>query len=171
MAKALAKETVERLAKLIPRLATEHDGEVIATVRAIHRTLGSAGADFHDLAAAVGVERIVYVNQGQAGSSTRPDHREDAPRYQYQQPKPPPRQPDPPPQTDDEKYARNIIRIVTTLIEGDYALTEREQEFLTSIRRQARNKWFDGLTVKQESWLATIIKKCLGVDFDDWTRV
>src|SRR5262245_52608210 len=46
----------ERVAKLIPRLASTHDGEVIATVAAIRRTLGSVGLDLHDLA------RIVATN-------------------------------------------------------------------------------------------------------------
>lgn len=41
------------LSKLIPRLATDHDGEVVATVRAIQRTLKAAGLDFHDLAGAL----------------------------------------------------------------------------------------------------------------------
>ncbi|MCO5132450.1 MAG: hypothetical protein M9932_18165 [Xanthobacteraceae bacterium] len=40
-----------KLAKLIPRLASDHDGEVVATVRAIRRTLESAGLDLHALAA------------------------------------------------------------------------------------------------------------------------
>jgi hypothetical protein len=38
---------------LIPRLATDQDGEVVATARAIQRTLGSAGLDYHDLAASI----------------------------------------------------------------------------------------------------------------------
>ncbi len=41
------------LSKLIPRLASVHDGEVVATARAIERTLSGAGADWHDLAAAI----------------------------------------------------------------------------------------------------------------------
>jgi hypothetical protein len=45
-----------RLALLIPRLSTEHDGEVVATVRAIGRTLKGASLDFHDLAMAVATE-------------------------------------------------------------------------------------------------------------------
>ena len=40
-----------RLARLIPRLATDSDGEVLATVAAIRRTLDRAGMDLHDLAA------------------------------------------------------------------------------------------------------------------------
>src|SRR6516162_8073878 len=58
----------ERVAKLIPRLASTHDGEVIATVAAIRRTLGSAGLDLHDLA------RIVATNlPHRARYSTRDD--------------------------------------------------------------------------------------------------
>ena len=40
----------ERIGKLIPRLASDHDGEVTATVAAIGRTLQGAGLDWHDLA-------------------------------------------------------------------------------------------------------------------------
>src|SRR4051812_42530203 len=52
-----------RLARLIPRLASNHDGEVVATVRAIARTLKSSGLDFHDLAGALEHEpetRVIY---------------------------------------------------------------------------------------------------------------
>jgi hypothetical protein len=42
----------ESVAKLIPRLASPHDGEVIATARAVGRALQSAGCDWHDLAKA-----------------------------------------------------------------------------------------------------------------------
>lgn len=41
----------DKLARLIPRLATDADGEVVATARAIDRVLRSAGADWHDLSA------------------------------------------------------------------------------------------------------------------------
>lgn len=46
-------DTADRLVKLLPRLASEHDGEVVATARAIGRTLAAAGMDWHALAAAV----------------------------------------------------------------------------------------------------------------------
>lgn len=45
--------TLERLAKFLPRLASEHDGEVVATARAIGRTLAAVGLDWHTLAAAI----------------------------------------------------------------------------------------------------------------------
>jgi hypothetical protein len=38
-----------KLSKLIPMLGTDHDGEVVATVRAISRTLKGAGMDLHNL--------------------------------------------------------------------------------------------------------------------------
>ncbi|KGB81930.1 hypothetical protein JT55_10250 [Rhodovulum sp. NI22] len=44
-----------KLEKLIPRLGTEADGEIVATVRAIGRALQSNGCDWHDLAAALKV--------------------------------------------------------------------------------------------------------------------
>lgn len=42
-----------KIAALLPRLASEHEGEVIATARAVQRVLSSVGADLHDLAAAL----------------------------------------------------------------------------------------------------------------------
>jgi hypothetical protein len=41
------------LGKLIPLLASDHDGEVVATARAIDRVLKSSGRDWHDLAASI----------------------------------------------------------------------------------------------------------------------
>ena len=40
----------EKLALLIPCLASNHDGEVVATARVISRVLNAAGNDLHDLA-------------------------------------------------------------------------------------------------------------------------
>ena len=51
--RAFSTAVIAKLGKLIPRLATDHDGEVVATVRAIARTLSSAGLDWHDLTKAV----------------------------------------------------------------------------------------------------------------------
>jgi hypothetical protein len=57
----LLAPVADRLSKLIPRLATDHDGEVVATVRAISRTLKSAGLDFHALSEALSAEPEVVV--------------------------------------------------------------------------------------------------------------
>lgn len=65
------KATLDKVALLIPRLATDHDGEVISTVRAIMRTLEKGGADLHDLAASFGGEtvRVVFKEQGPQGGA------------------------------------------------------------------------------------------------------
>ena len=44
-------DLTEKLVKLIPRLASDHEHEVVGTVRAIQRVLKSDGLDLHDLAA------------------------------------------------------------------------------------------------------------------------
>ena len=53
-----------KLAKLIPLLSSDKDGEVVATARAIERTLRAEGFDWHDLANAVTRQpeaRIIYI--------------------------------------------------------------------------------------------------------------
>jgi hypothetical protein len=52
---SLSKPTLTMLGKLIPRLGSNHDGEVVATVRAIQRVLNNAGADLHDLCGQLGM--------------------------------------------------------------------------------------------------------------------
>jgi hypothetical protein len=49
-----------RLTKLIPLLSSDHDGEVIATARAIGRTLQGAGLDFHSLVEALSIHKPTY---------------------------------------------------------------------------------------------------------------
>lgn len=46
---ALPLETIAKLGKVIPRLASDHDGEILATVAAIRRTLEGVGHDLNDL--------------------------------------------------------------------------------------------------------------------------
>jgi hypothetical protein len=47
----LAPTTLAKVSKLLPLLASDHDGEVVATARAVVRALRSAGHDLHDLVA------------------------------------------------------------------------------------------------------------------------
>ena len=49
----ISAETAQRLGKLVPRLATDREGERIATVAAIGRVLESGGLDFNDLGDAI----------------------------------------------------------------------------------------------------------------------
>jgi hypothetical protein len=50
---ALPVPLISQLDKLIRHLSSNHDGEVVATVRAIGRVLKSNGRDWHDLAASI----------------------------------------------------------------------------------------------------------------------
>lgn len=47
---------VPKLRKLLPMLSSESEGEQLATVAAIKRTLSQKGFDLHDLADAIGAE-------------------------------------------------------------------------------------------------------------------
>ncbi len=49
----------KRLQQLIPRLASDQDGEVVGAVRAIQRVLKTEGRDLHDLAKAASAEQTV----------------------------------------------------------------------------------------------------------------
>jgi hypothetical protein len=57
---------VPKIAKRIPLLASDHDGEVVATSRAIDLTLKRAGLDLHDLAGAITAAKIPSVYSGHA---------------------------------------------------------------------------------------------------------
>lgn len=60
---AISATLSARLAKLLPRLASDHQGEVAATAAALTRTLKAEGRDWHDLAAHVAEgprEVVVY---------------------------------------------------------------------------------------------------------------
>lgn len=46
-------QVAPKLCRMIPRLASTADAEVVATARAIERTLDSAGLCWHDLAACI----------------------------------------------------------------------------------------------------------------------
>ena len=53
VAGVIPADIAAKLAKLLPRLGSEHEGEVVATVRAIDRILTAAGLDWHSLSAAI----------------------------------------------------------------------------------------------------------------------
>lgn len=70
--KPLSVELRNKLAKLIPRLSSPHEGEIVATVSAIERTLASNGCDFHDLTAAVCNEATQTVVDFERGPAMYP---------------------------------------------------------------------------------------------------
>lgn len=76
---AALSDLAPRLSKLIPRLASDHEGEVVATVAAIRRTLENGGLDLHALAAAIGNPPVVYRTEPACAEPSR-SHQMDARR-------------------------------------------------------------------------------------------
>ncbi|MCJ2110276.1 hypothetical protein MKK64_03475 [Methylobacterium sp. E-025] len=73
-------DTAAKLAKMLPRLASEHDGEVVAAARAIGRTLATAGLDWHALARTIQIAPTRSApSSPQQRSSTSPDTKSEAP--------------------------------------------------------------------------------------------
>jgi hypothetical protein len=62
-----------KIARLLPLLASDQDGEVVAAVRAIERLLQGAGADWHDLTRIVAGETVLpFKIVAFSGSSPEP---------------------------------------------------------------------------------------------------
>jgi hypothetical protein len=75
----LSGSLTAQIAKMLPRLASDFDGEVVATVRAVERTLKSAGKDWHDLSAHITAPPIeIHL----------PSQRQEKRRYSSKQPQP-----------------------------------------------------------------------------------
>lgn len=142
----MSAECAAKVAKMIPRLASDHDGEVVATVKAIVRVLESGGATLHDLAAAIEPRRAgdLYDDLRAAAAATM-----KTPRPEWKRHGPPRRPPDP----TNSIY---IIQIVPHLLDGD--LSEREKDFINHIRRGARAQGPDfRMTQKQKAWFESIL--------------
>ena len=129
----LAPDLGSKLAKLLPRLASPHEGEVLATVEAIRRTLDRAELSLHDLAARL--------------CSPEPVKQRAQPKAQ---PKP---QPDPAPDQDAEDLLAKAEWLRDQV--GD-DLTAKQAAFVATAIRMLRagqalsdkqRKWLDGLCV------------------------
>lgn len=104
-------DAIPKLKLLIPRLASDSDGEVVATVAAIARTLKSNGADLHDLAAALD-------GSAKQGPRKTTQHQEK-------------------PNEDPARKWREIIEFCKANLEW---LSEREQTFVTDMDGNLK-KW------------------------------
>lgn len=139
----IPSNTIEKLGKLFPRLATDHDGEVIATVRAIIRTLESAGSSLHELGPGLTPkieQKIVYrekvVYRDKPVKPTAPGM---TPNYE---------------RVGDWK---NIVRLADVLL-AECDLNDRETGFIQQIRSSAeRMKSKFGMTTKQRDWWKSLL--------------
>lgn len=124
-----------RLAKLLPRLASDQNGEVAATAAAITRTLKTAGLDWHDLAAAIPTGDAAHNVQGseRAAGPIRPFD-----TYAWKRAFTP--------RQEAENRAR--VRFCQS---RPWCFSARERAFLADIARLHGN-----LTIRQGDWLAAL---------------
>ena len=121
------------ISKLLPLLGSDKDGEVVATARAICRTLGSAGLDLHDLVKAVARPPVL-------ASKTR--RKQQAPSWQapYGSINP---------DADIVAWCRR---------HGDEWLPLKDRDFLASVEPKLL-RWGGRLTPSQQAWLFDIRDK------------
>jgi hypothetical protein len=166
--KTLSGEVRDKLFKLIPRLASDQSGEVVATVAAMRRVLAASTLDLHDLAAAIKSPPI------SPASSPQPEPRPEPPRP----PDPPTRRPEPPPQRDPPREAgagrrgrRGRSRPHTKFdsLEEKLDFIERGRAFRSDLVRDNENGFLAGLrlrarqeravSAKQEAWVNNIVDR------------
>lgn len=129
-------DAIPKLKLLIPRLASDSDGEIVATVNAIARTLKSNGADLHDLAAALEAN----AKKNNASGS-----------YTYQE------KPKSKPKPEPTNKWREVLNFCLENMEW---LSEREQKFVSDMDSNLM-KW-GSPTEKQGNWLMSIYRKLGG---------
>jgi len=118
-----------RVAMLIPRLSSDFDGEIVATVKAIGRTLATENQDWHSLADII----------REPGNSVPA-------RSPKQAPQPKRTTPSAPPMSDWRKVLRHCE------LYGIGCLSERDIEFIDTLARtKPRN-----LSLRQAAWLGGI---------------
>ncbi len=143
----MAQNVLDKVGKLIPRLASDHAGEVAATAAAIVRTLGGAGMDLHDVVRLMQrepVERIVY--------RERVVYREKAPS---------------PPQVDEPEGAMSpeAALAAATMLIGVPDLTEKQRSFVRYVFRRASDaKRAFTLSPKQWIWLNDMVERHATLD-------
>ncbi len=118
-----------KIQKLIPRLGTDADGEIIATVRAIGRALKAQKCDWHDLAAA-----LTETRSAPSSSSRRAAQ--------------PERGPPTPPSPDHEAFLGMAIWLYENAMEN---LRGNSRSFVVSMVRRLSAGY--GISPKQEQYL------------------
>jgi hypothetical protein len=128
------------LQKLVPLLASDNDGEVVATVHAIRRALKAAGLDLHDLA------KHLFAPAASGGHRQRQQQRQQSSH-----------RPEP-----DPELMRALRRINAALAEG-LRLSEWEAGFFADINPRVRAGYtltakqreaFDRLAALADVWMS-----------------
>jgi hypothetical protein len=157
----LSPDAIIKIGKLIPRLASDHDGEVVATARAIQRSLQSAGADLHDLVAALDKppvvqveyrEKVIYrdkvVYRDRAVETAKPDNK---------------------PEFDASWSAEAVRTLAGRLLDPTCCeLNKGEAKFVQHMRNSAAyRKGKFRMTVRQAAWFRGIVDEYLGMEITE----
>lgn len=118
----LSPDLAGKLSRLIPRLASDHAGEVVATAAAICRTLDRAGLTLHDLAAKLA--DVTPVHPKPQSKQADPHRAEHLARARWLRDH----------VLDDltEKQANFVARAIG-LLEAGHALTEKQAGWLAGL--------------------------------------
>jgi hypothetical protein len=128
----LSGSLTAQIAKMLPRLASDFDGEVVATARALERILKSAGKDWHDLGAHITAPPIeIHL----------PARRQEKRRYSRQDWK----------QPQQAEDWRATARFCVALPDK---MSPRELDFIVSMAQWTRNP-----TDRQLAWLTQIASR------------
>ena len=145
----LPPEVRERIGKLVPRLASEFEGERIATVAAIDRVLKAAGFDWFDFTHAI-------VTPASSAAASPPP----------QQPRRRPSQPPPQSKTSrsqaggaDTNIDAAALRTTIEMMRGRRRFDAKSEEFLDGMLWRAKNYSAVYVTRKQWKWLCDLAAK------------
>jgi flagellar motility protein MotE (MotC chaperone) len=150
-----------KLSKLIPMLSSDNDGETVAAVRAIDRTLKAAKLDWHDLAKALAAgggssSSTGYRSYGAAWEENV--HRASEARRRREEAEREAREAADNIRRETEARRREKhkekIDAINWCLERANRLQAREQEFLESVRSQLLRG--SDLSEKQKKWLIDI---------------
>lgn len=160
----MAKINGQKLAKVIPLLGSDKQGEVLAAVAGIQRVLESTGASLHDLARAI--ERLSGIKTTLAADVEAEAKRyREATRSSPAKPRDDPRDFQrhgwsnlpPPYPMDDHRYIAWMAKWLQQQ-EGLMRLTNKEADFVASIQRGAARAGFSyQMTAKQKLWWNDIV--------------
>jgi hypothetical protein len=126
----IPQKTKERLAKLIPRLTSPFESEIVATVSAIERCLAADGCDIHDLTAAL--TNGAGAEQGSTFSGSVSHH---------------------------EMTGDQLLELITLIRRRSSFLSTRAREFLADQENRALNFDKVFLTERQMIWLKNLATK------------
>ena len=121
--------TKSKLEKLIPRLASNQEGEIISTIRAIDRVIKKGGHDWHDLTKKLCSETIN--NQGRTANENSSNN--------------------------NSKKIKEWVEKVRVCLRSKDIFRPREGEFLHDIN--SKLSYANDLTPRQAAWLEALYIK------------